>query len=233
MPPYIKRSAIEIVKILIPDLHAEPDLIPSLFIQKYWSKYETFTQENNFPPNSLRNYNGYVFEILIAITLIRSNIFPFYREAKVAFIDGATYDFLVYRQEKGPIVLSAKTSMRERWKQADVEAFLLRNVHRQAKSFVITLDEKEAVPRKRDIETKSVLAVNGYIVATTQEYDELLDRLSQLSLEEAPEIKIVDSSSIITDSSYQGLISPVPSTTNSINAPRTRKKNPKFARAKK
>jgi hypothetical protein len=54
------------------------------------------------------------------------------------------------RNERGlvanrrPICISAKTSLRERYKQADFEAIALKYVHRKALSFLVTLEENEA-----------------------------------------------------------------------------------------
>ena len=41
-------SAKEIIKLLLPDLNAEPLLLPSEFIAKYWKQYESrFKQETD------------------------------------------------------------------------------------------------------------------------------------------------------------------------------------------
>ena len=184
----------EIIKLLLPNLHVEPKLRPSQFIQKYWSAFEQQFGTANV------GINGIVFEELIAITLIRAKIFPFYLQAKVAFIPSVNYDLLVYSQDFGPIVLSAKTSLRERWKQADLEAVALRYIYRQSKSYIISLNEKEVVTRKKDM--KSVMALDGFILATTPEYDDLLIKLSTVLPQEAPTVKTVESSFFITDKNY-------------------------------
>lgn len=193
-PP--KKSANQIIKLLVPDLRAEPNLKPSQFIQKYWSAYK------NLPGKKSNSLNGNVFQELIAVTLIRSNIFPFYPQAKITFIPSADYDFLIFCGENKPIVLSLKVSIRERWKQADLEALSLRNIYRQAESYLISMSEKEISTRKKDIATKTVMALDGFILATTIEYDDLLARLSQLSPQEAPTFKTVESSFIITNKNY-------------------------------
>jgi hypothetical protein len=153
-----------------------------------------FGTENN-------GINGKIFEELIAITLIRAQIFPFYLQAKVAFIPNVSYDLLVYTQQFGPVVLSAKTSLRERWKQADLEAVAMRYVYRQSKSYVISLNEKEVATRKKDM--KSVMGLDGFILATTSEYDRLLIQLSEFIPDEAPKIRTVESNFIVTDENYQ------------------------------
>jgi hypothetical protein len=119
----------------------------------------------------------------------------------VAFIPNVNYDLLVYSAEVGPIILSAKTSLRERWKQADLEAVAMRYIYRQSKSYLISLNEREVRTRKNDM--KSVMALDGFILATSTEYDELLLQLGQLAPTEAPQIKTVESNFIITGKNYQ------------------------------
>jgi hypothetical protein len=64
--------------------------------------------------------------------------------AEVQFVPNAKFDLMFYTHEIGPILLSAKTSLRERYKQADLEAMALRAVYRRSKTFLVTLNEQEA-----------------------------------------------------------------------------------------
>jgi hypothetical protein len=184
-------QASDIVKILIPNILDNIDLKPSQFIHKNWQEYK-----NKYSSNV--SINGRVFELLIAATLVRSNILPFYMQAKLAFIPNVNYDFIIYSQQNGPICLSAKTSLRERWKQADLEAVAMRYIHRNALSYVISLNEREVKARKRDL--NSVMAINDFILATSEDYDRLLENLATLQLNLAPVLPIVESRKIIIES---------------------------------
>ena len=144
----------QIIHALIPDVLAEPDLLPSQFIRKYWQVYQVQYASN-------RNLNGSVFEELIAITLVRKGITPFYMQAQVAFIPNANYDLVVYSEEVGPIVLSAKTTIRERYKQADLEAMALKNVHRKSETYLISASESETLARKNRLD--DVVALDDFI----------------------------------------------------------------------
>lgn len=69
--------------------------------------------------------------------------------AKVAFVPNVIYDLMFYTSERGPICISAKTSLRERYKQADLEAIALKYVHRKALSYLVTLQTNEAKIRMK------------------------------------------------------------------------------------
>jgi hypothetical protein len=85
---------------------------PSEYIRIYWEEYQKHPEKNN-------NLNGKIFEYILATLFVREDILPLYLSAKVAFVPNVIYDLMLYTAERGPICLSAKTSLRERYKQAD------------------------------------------------------------------------------------------------------------------
>lgn len=91
--------------------------------------------------------NVKILELIIAIILYISDIMPFYTNAKVHFIPGVNYNILLFPKDNFPIILSINTSLRERWKQVDLEALALNNVYRKAQTYFLTLDEPEASVR--------------------------------------------------------------------------------------
>ncbi|MEC5395917.1 hypothetical protein [Bergeyella sp. RCAD1439] len=110
---------------------------PNEYIRKYWGAYALHPERNN-------NLNGKIFEYILATLCVREGILPIYMSAKVAFVPNVIYDLMFYTTERGPICWSVKTSLRERYKQADLEAIALKYVHRKALSYLITLEENEA-----------------------------------------------------------------------------------------
>ncbi len=121
-------------------------------------------------------------------------------QAKVAFIPNVNYDFVIYSKEIGPIVLSAKTSIRERYKQADLEAVALKYVHRKSESYLISLDAVEVRSRKNNL--ADVMAINNFIDAFTTEYDDLLTSLQARQIIESPVISIIESNIIINKENF-------------------------------
>lgn len=150
---------------------------------------------------SSQTTNGGVFEELLSITLMRKGIFPFYMQAKVSFIPNVNYDFIVYTKNLGPISISSKTSLRERYKQADLEAVALKYIHRNAISYLVTLNSQECSRRKSDI--GSLMAINDIILATSNDFDNILDGIKKNTIQLAPTVKIVTSNTIITKDNYQ------------------------------
>ena len=164
---------------------------PSEYIQIYWEAYKNHPKKNN-------NLNGKIFEYILATLFVRENILPLYLSAKVAFVPNVVYDLMLYTTERGPICLSAKTSLRERYKQADLEAIALKYVHRKALSYLITLEENEAKSVKEKIKSGDVIGLDDVIVATQPDFDELIFLLKKFELSEPPTVKVIESNQIIT-----------------------------------
>jgi len=164
---------------------------PSEYVSLFWSAYLKKAKDNN-------NINGKIFEYILSTLCIRENLLPLYLSAKVAFVPNVIYDLMFYTYERGPICFSAKTSLRERYKQADLEAIALKYVHRKALSYLITLDEKEAKGVKDKIKTGDVIGLDKVIVATNKEFDDLIKELKNYQFSEPPTVKVIQSNQIIT-----------------------------------
>ncbi len=140
-----------------------------------------------------------MFEYILASLCIRENILPIYMSAKVAFVPNVVYDLMFYSTERGPICWSVKTSLRERYKQADLESIALKYVHRKALSFLITLNETEAKSVKGKIKTGDVIGLDDVIVATKPEFDDfIVKELKTFKFEEPPTVKVIESNQVVT-----------------------------------
>lgn len=156
---------------------------PAEFIRLSWEKVLS---------NELtRNDNGAIFEYLVIVCLYSKGILPFYIQAKVGFVPNATYDIVLYTSEGYPITLSIKTSLRERYKQADLEGLALKNVHRRAKNYLITLSAKEYEGVKRKIQKGDVAGLDKIILADNKEFDNLLNELSQMNFVKSETIEVI------------------------------------------
>jgi len=143
---------------------------PSEYISICWNAFINHPETNS-------NLNGKMFEYILATLFVRENILPLYLSAKVAFVPNVIYDLMLYTSERGPICLSAKTSLRERYKQADLESIALKYVHRKALSFLITLEVNEAKSVKAKIISGHVIGLDDVVVAKSNEFDELINEL--------------------------------------------------------
>ena len=176
---------------LYPDFMTLEYSKPSEYIKKLWKKYEAVEDRNS-------SLNGKMFEYILASLCIREGILPVYMSAKVAFVPNVIYDLMFYTNECGPICWSVKTSLRERYKQADLESIALKYVHRKALSYLITLDAREAQSVKGKIKSGDVIGLDNVIVATTPEFDDLVKNLKQFVLEDPEPVKIIESNLVIT-----------------------------------
>ncbi len=175
---------------------------PSEYITIYWNYYLKYTQKKIVNNNT----NGKVFEYILATLFIRENLLPLFLSAKVAFVPNVIYDILLYTKEKGPVIISAKTSLRERYKQADLEAIALKYVHRKALSYLITLEKSEANSVKNKIKNGDVIGLDDVIVATESEFDDLIVSLRALEFSDPPTVKVINASQIITKEIISNLL---------------------------
>lgn len=171
---------------------------PSEYISFYWDAFLRHPESNN-------NLNGKIFEYILATLFVRENLMPLYLSAKVAFVPNVIYDLMFYTQERGPICISAKTSLRERYKQADLEAIALKYVHRKALSYLVTLTENEARSVQSKIKSGDVIGLDKVVLATSNEFDELIMELHAYSFSEPPTVKVIESNQIITKEKVLGL----------------------------
>ena len=162
----------------------------SIFMSQLWSRWKNYPMQSN-------SLSGAVFETLIATLLYRHKIVPLYIQATLSFVPNVYFDFVAYTREYGPIILSAKTSLRERYKQADLEGMMLRQVHRKAKSFLITMNASEAKSVNAKIENGQVLGLDKVVVASEHGFDILIKELLELSYYKPEKIDIITSSRLI------------------------------------
>lgn len=158
---------------------------PQDYIRQYWGKYLSTGRQDNA-------LNGNIFELVIHTLLYREGLLPFYTQAKVVFVPNVKFDTILYTQAR-PISLSLKTSLRERYKQADLEAIALQHVHRRAESYLLTLDSDEAERCKEKIKSGDIIGLNKIIDCNTSDIDNLINDLRQIKSElaEAQRIKVV------------------------------------------
>ena len=142
----------------------------SKFVSSVWKNVELRKSSEGVGNSVL----GSAFECLLALVLCIEDIGPFFMQAELTFVPNAKFDILMYDESGWPISLSIKTSLRERYKQADLEAMALKQVHRNSESYLITLNETEAAAQSQKIEKRELVALDKIILATAKEFDELI-----------------------------------------------------------
>jgi len=122
---------------------------------------------------------GAALELLFCILLIREGITPFYTQAELIFVPNARFDVLLYTTRRGVMTISLKTSLRERWKQADLEALAVKHVHRRSTGILASLpmderNEAEVANLEHKVSEGNVLGLDMMINLANQSDAELL-----------------------------------------------------------
>lgn len=164
----------------------DTSLAPSKLVSILWSRYK-YLPENERSNNT----NGAIFEMILGYILVIKNIQPFYFQTQVSFVPNVEFDFVLFDENKSPWTISAKTSLRERWKQADLESFALKNVFRNARSFLLNLDEVESGNLNDKILNKGALGLEKSVYARSVDFDELIEEMSKIVWNNAPLISAV------------------------------------------
>lgn len=171
---------------------------PSEYIRIYWNAYLDIRNTRIPNEQTRRGINGKIFEYILATLLIREGIYPIFMNAKVAFVPNINYDLLLYSTDEGPICLSAKTSFRERYKQADLEAIALKYVHRKSKSYLVTLTPEDAASVNEKQRIGDVIGLDKAIYALSDDFDNLIAEIKTYNLVNAPTIQVINSGQIVT-----------------------------------
>ncbi|WP_214830967.1 hypothetical protein [Exiguobacterium sp. s56] len=163
-----------ITKQLLNDFPLSADTLASVFVDFYWEKYKQNYHSNN-------SLNGTIFENLIVLALAREGINNIYHQTELTYVPSAIFDVFLYNPGR-PMALSIKTSLRERWKQADLEALAIKQVHKDASCYVLTLSDSEVATRRNN--TSNYAGLDGFVLANTDEFDTFIEDLknSQFSI---------------------------------------------------
>jgi hypothetical protein len=152
---------------------------PSKYIDFIWKEAEK-------DQRLTRDVRGKFFELLVACCLIKNQVLPFFWQAQLEFVPLANFDLVVYTEERGPIVLSLKTSIRERYKQAEFEAQAMKDVHRRALNYLVTIESDEAISLKSKIDSGVLTGIDDVVVANEDSFDQLIERLRSLTIVDTP-----------------------------------------------
>ena len=158
---------------------------PHEYVKLYMDAYRASKVKKN------ASLNGNFFEIVIKTLLYREGILPYYSQAKAAFVPNIIYDVLLYSKSE-PVSLSLKTSLRERYKQADLEAVALKYVHRKSKSFILTIEKNEADGAKEKVKSGNILGLDGIIYCLSEELDTLIGNLKKKTFAESEKIEVIE-----------------------------------------
>lgn len=184
--------------------HICPDFLTNTlsasdYVNYCWNKYLEANINRN---NAL---NGSIFELVISSLFVKEGILPLHLQAKVAFVPNVIFDAVLYTAETGPIGISMKTSLRERYKQADLEAIALKYVHRKAENYLFTMDREEADTLSTKIRNGDILGINKVVLTTDDSFDSFIDEMKSRSFIAPGKIDIISAATVITSEIVAGV----------------------------
>jgi hypothetical protein len=179
-----KRKAIDRLLKIQPALDTFPYESPSKYFSLVW---DAISSGRGFT----RNMAGECFELIMACILLREGVVPFYMQAELEFVPDARFDILIFTNEIGPVALSLKTSLRERYKQAELEAISLKAVHRKSETYLITNNVVEARQNQKRLEEGVFIGICRVIVPQSRDLDDLIVRLKSFTPIQAGEVPII------------------------------------------
>lgn len=113
-------------------------------------------------------------------------------QAQVTFVPNVDFDIVLFIEEnRSPIGISIKTSLRERYKQANLEAVALKYVHRNAENYLISLQSSEVDNVKQKLKQGDLLGLNRIIAADQKEFDDLITELKKIKFTNPGKVPII------------------------------------------
>lgn len=200
-----KSKSVQIFETIFDPSWYDNEILPSNLITTFWEAYEDWKKNQPTPKDKdgkdkkpdWNSLNGKMFELIISTLLVKENLLPLYLQANVAFVPNVDYDCLLYTSDNYPISLSIKTSLRERYKQADLEAVVLKYVHRRAKCYLLTLDIEEAENNKDKIEKGEILGLDDIILCNTNSIDKFIPMLKEYSYISPGKVDIIIAKNVV------------------------------------
>ena len=137
------------------------------FFLSFWKIFELYarsTKLNNQVP-------GDAFEIIFTFILEYEGVEILSKDELVEGVDFVKPDFVV---KKNYNFVSLKTSLRERWKQADWESIKYKQVYGDSKCYLLTNHQAEYKSLKQKI---SKLDIDGVFFSGSSDINLLIDKL--------------------------------------------------------
>ena len=159
-------------------------------IAKLW---RTYSNSNHYG-----KYDDAIFKSIIVLSLLSKNIGNIHFNASLFPYRNIQHDCAFYSKERGPILLSINLNIEETYHLEAMKASILKQAYPRSKSFLITMDEREAGVVNKKIKTGLVLGLDDVIVANHSSFDDLINELQNYTLFEPEPIDFLKSTRFIS-----------------------------------
>lgn len=135
----------------------------SRFMSAFWEEASSQGQSS-----------GALFELMVACCLYDARVGTFYRHATLQDSPKVESDLLVWTREGMPWCIQMTSTLRERYKLADLQAFRVKASYHNAAFFLLTMDQFDTSKRsKKDFESLDELVYCG-----SAAFDSLIEKLT-------------------------------------------------------
>jgi hypothetical protein len=165
-----KSQSLKFLSDEFPDPLSNLEKKPSLLVKQLFESIE----KNKKLSNSTR---GTLFEYLILLALLRKDISPIMYQASLTYVFDVRFDLILFNNNN-PHVISCKTSARERYKQVELEAFVLKQVHKDAICTFILYDQEDVNNLRVKLKNREIRYIDKIICAQDPEFDDYIRELS-------------------------------------------------------
>jgi hypothetical protein len=147
----------------------------SRFMSAFWDEASTHGQTS-----------GALFELMVASCLYDARVGTFYRHANLQGSPKVETDLLVWTREGKPWCIQMTSTLRERYRLADLQAFRVKASYQNAAFFLLTMDQFDTAKRsKKDFESLDELVYCG-----SAAFDSLIAQLTFSSSNECDVLEL-------------------------------------------
>ena len=150
-----------------------------------WDAYSTLSTMSN-------NKNGRMFEFAICETMVQFGVGPLYFQSTFYGLPHDKYDIAAWTQDGHPIIVSCKTSLRERWKQAELEGRILKLRYIGAESYLVMLDRVGGTRIRNRVNSGEANGLDRIYLADNPEYDDFVEHMLTVGLMDVEPILPID-----------------------------------------
>ncbi len=147
------------------------------YFDYFWKYYQHKIQSYDFGSQKLKSLNGSAFNIIIVYLLHRENIQIHAMDDDSMEVKFVKPDIVIKNGDNTYTFVSLKTSLRERWKQADWEAIKFKQKYNSSYCYLLTNNKNEGDKLKKLIDFIDIDAVYH---TNEEDFKILIKKLKQM-----------------------------------------------------
>lgn len=166
-----------------PDLEVRSDLSPSDFVSRVWEFNQSARAVEAFGALS-GQASGNLAQTLLIAALVRSGVGPLLVDVTMDAVPSHTLDVVIATERFGLITVASNSQLKERWKTENLAAYALKQTYSTARSFVFTLDERDALKLRTRIACGEVKYLDGVLFGLSADLDDFVSWLHSIASQE-------------------------------------------------